>query len=214
MVFFFVFAGAGLGGVAGEFRYKSQTQHYFVLIAFEWVLLAYVWFGLRRGGSSLRQIIGGKWNSARDVFRDIGIAFAFWLAALAILAIVQFLLRNNDVKRLAGFAPQGISGVLLWAVVCASAGFCEETIFRGYLQRQFHALTNRTQIAILLQGALFGIVHGYQGWKFVVTISVFGILFGILAAWRKSVRPGMITHGWQDMVGGIALKFVSKIPPR
>ena len=31
-------------------------------------------------------------------------------------------------------------------------GFCEEAVFRGYLQRQFHALTGSASIAVLAHG--------------------------------------------------------------
>jgi hypothetical protein len=28
-------------------------------------------------------------------------------------------------------------------------------------------------------------------------------MFGILAHWRGTVRPGMIAHAWQDTLGGL-----------
>jgi hypothetical protein len=37
----------------------------------------------------------------------------------------------------------------------------------------------------------------------VILIGVFGAMFGILAYWRGSVRPGMIVHAWQDSLGGV-----------
>ena len=33
-------------------------------------------------------------------------------------------------------------------------------------------------------------------------ITVIGVLFGILAYWRKTLRVGMIVHGWQDFWSG------------
>jgi membrane protease YdiL (CAAX protease family) len=39
----------------------------------------------------------------------------------------------------------------------------------------------------------------------MVVISLYGILFGLLAFWRKSLRPGMIAHFVQDGVGGLLL---------
>jgi hypothetical protein len=35
-------------------------------------------------------------------------------------------------------------------------------------------------------------------------------LFGILAQWRKSLRPGMMTHALHDTVSGIAVRFLPK----
>jgi membrane protease YdiL (CAAX protease family) len=63
----------------------------------------------------------------------------------------------------------------------------EETAFRGYVQRQFHALNGNVAFAVLGQGVVFGLFHFYQGWKNGVTISVLGILFGALAAWESSL---------------------------
>jgi hypothetical protein len=41
----------------------------------------------------------------------------------------------------------------------------------------------------------------------VITISVLGILFGLLAAWRKNLRANMIVHAWADFWEGW-LKFL------
>jgi hypothetical protein len=30
-----------------------------------------------------------------------------------------------------------------------------------------------------------------------------GVMSGILAHWRKSVRPGMFAHSLQDIIGGL-----------
>ena len=84
-----------------------------------------------------------------------------------------------------------------------TAGFCEELIYRGYLQRQFIALTWTVAGGILMQAIVFALGHGYQGWQFVALISVVAAMLGLLAYWRKSLRPGMIAHALQDGVTGI-----------
>jgi hypothetical protein len=43
----------------------------------------------------------------------------------------------------------------------------------------------------------------YQGVKGVITISIYGARFGILAVVRKSLRPGMMQHAGQDIFSGI-----------
>jgi hypothetical protein len=35
-------------------------------------------------------------------------------------------------------------------------------------------------------------------------ITGFGLLFGCLAEWRKSLRPGMIAHAWTDIFAGLS----------
>jgi len=77
-------------------------------------------------------------------------------------------------------------------------------VFRGYFQQQFEAWTRSPSIALLLQAALFAVSHGYQGARACAKIAVFGVLFGLVALWRGSLRPGMIAHALTDIVGGIA----------
>jgi uncharacterized protein len=55
--------------------------------------------------------------------------------------------------------------VSLWILLSISAGICEEIVFRGYLQQQFQAATRSIVAAVILQGAVFGMAHTYQGWK-------------------------------------------------
>jgi hypothetical protein len=96
-----------------------------------------------------------------------------------------------------------------------TAGFCEEFIFRGYLLKQFYAITGSDAAAVAIQAVCFGIAHSYQGVKSMVTITVYGALFGILAVYRKSLRPGMIQHAMQDSFAGLGLallKRLGKIP--
>ena len=81
----------------------------------------------------------------------------------------------------------------------------EELIFRGYLQKQFHAASGNALVGIIAQALLFGAGHGYQGVKSMLVIGVFGALFGALAFWRRSLRPGMIAHAWQDFLAGLLL---------
>jgi membrane protease YdiL (CAAX protease family) len=73
---------------------------------------------------------------------------------------------------------------------------------RGYLQRQFAAITRSGAAGLVLQAIAFGVSHAYQGWKQVVIISVLGLLYGLLARWRRTLLPGMVTHAWSDIFGG------------
>ena len=56
-------------------------------------------------------------------------------------------------------------------------------------------------------GHVFGLFHAYQGWRQVVVISVLGILYGILAAWRRNLRINIATHAFTDIWEGW-LKFL------
>jgi membrane protease YdiL (CAAX protease family) len=169
----------------------------------------------------LRDLIAGRWQSGVEVARDFGIALAFWVVSLFVLGTIAKVLglggagAIGDVKDKFGpLIPHSVGELLLFILVSMTAGFCEEVIFRGYLQRQFAAFTRSEGIAIVLQAIIFGLGHGYQGTARMVLITVYGVMFGLLAFWRKSLRPGMISHAWQDSVSGIALYFIFVVMKR
>jgi membrane protease YdiL (CAAX protease family) len=180
-------------------------------LVFDWAILYYVWGGVRTQGGSLLSLSGRRWAGARDVLRDIAIAAPFWVvweaAALSASSLLARLFAaptatgNSD----STFPVRGAFEITLWIAVSLSAGFCEELIFRGYLQRQFSALTDRVWLGILLQGIVFGLIHP-RGWRPVVVISLLGVLYGTLAGWRRNLRPGILAHGWSDLWEGW-LKF-------
>lgn len=190
----------------GAIDLKTRLPLYFVQIVFELILFCYVWLlGLKLTGTPVRAIIGGRWATLRDFVRDVAAALVFWGIVVIVLVVLNKILgENSSLRALKGLFPQGPIEILVWVAVCVTAGFCEEFVFRGYLQRQFLAITGRADWAIVLQAVIFGAAHGYQGMKGMITISIYGAMFGILALVRKSLRPGMMQHAAQDIFSGIA----------
>lgn len=193
----------------GTVHHPNRVLFYLVTMAWEWIVFGYIYWGLRRNGKSFRNIAGERWKSASDFFRDFGIAFGFWIAAILILSVVASLLRSKGMAEAARLlAPQGIVESIFWVAVAVTAGICEETIFRGYLQRQFVAWTHSAPVGVILSAVLFGAGHIYQGGKATVVIGVYGLMFGILAEVRQNLRPGMMTHAWHDAITGLIIRFV------
>jgi uncharacterized protein len=177
---------------------------YLSLIAMEWGLFFYVWkAGLNRTGTKVSEIIGGRWASAKDVFVDLGLAVGIWAVWMLIEKSWDRLLGAGHAASIQAYLPQRAVEILLWISVSISAGICEEFVFRGYFQKQFEAYTHIKWLALILQSVLFGIAHGYQGIQACAQIAVFGALYGALALWRKSLRPGMMAHAWSDILSGI-----------
>jgi membrane protease YdiL (CAAX protease family) len=182
----------------------NRVSIYLITMFVEWVFFALVVVGVRRSGASVFLVIGDRWRSVRQLLRDIGIAVSFWLVALTLLWIFGKLLRiDKHAPNLQFIYPHGRAEIALWIAVSVTAGICEETIFRGYLQRQFMALTKSAPAGIFLAAAAFGAGHAYQGFRMTILLGLFGAMFGILAHWRGTVRPGMIVHAWQDSLGGL-----------
>jgi hypothetical protein len=44
----------------------------------------------------------------------------------------------------------------------------------------------------------------------MLVIAVYGCLFGLLALWRRSLRPGMMTHALQDGLAGLLARYAPR----
>jgi membrane protease YdiL (CAAX protease family) len=194
-----------------ETQNPNRLLFYTLTMAWEWIVVGYVYWGVRRHGKSMRDLIRGSWKKFTDFLLDVAIGFGFWIAALIILSIVSRALHATGMAE-AGrtLAPRGLVESLCWVALSVTAGFCEETIFRGYLQRQFIAWTRSAPVGVVLSAVLFGAGHIYQGIRATVVIAVFGLMFGILAEVRRSLRPGIMVHAWQDTITGLLIRFVPK----
>jgi uncharacterized protein len=190
-------------------KHQSSLPLYLSLIVCEWLLVYFVWFGLKHGSKiKVKDLIGGRWNNWKKILLDIGIGMSFWIIWIGVERIVKYFLGPDAARSVNTLLPQGYLEIMAWILVSVSAGICEEIVYRGYLQRQLLALTGSSFAAVLIQGIIFGISHGYQGLKQVIVISVFGIFYGTLAIWRKSLRPNMIAHAWGDIFSGILSRFL------
>jgi len=208
-----LFLGLALSGAFFQRHARSepgglqQNPHlvplYLSLIAMEWGLVCYVWKGLRRTGTKLSELIGGRWATAKDVLVDAGLALGLWTSWKLVDMVWDHWLGTGHAASIQSLLPQRALEILLWIGVSISAGVCEELVFRGYFQRQFHAYTSSIWLACLLQALLFGIAHGYQGVEACARIAFLGALYGLLAIWRGSLRPGMIAHAGTDILSGI-----------
>jgi membrane protease YdiL (CAAX protease family) len=113
------------------------------------------------------------------------------------------LIHSNQTARVDFLLPHTGAERVIWILLSITAGICEEGVFRGYLQRQFLALTQSAPVAIVLSALAFGGAHAYQGWKMAAMIGLLGAMLGGLAQWRGTVRTGMIAHAWQDTFAGL-----------
>ncbi len=206
---FYAQHGSGGGAPAGQLAaHRVAIQVYLVAIFMDWALFYYCWAGVHHRGGSLWSLAGGRWNSWRSVGIDLAIALPFWIIWEGTAYVVARLLGpTSGAKSVDSLLPQSVAEVLLWIATCATAGICEEMVFRGYLQRQLHAFTGRLATAVVAQGVIFGVFHAYQGWKNIIVISVVGVLYGMMAAWRRNLRINIVTHAWTDFWEGW-LKFI------
>lgn len=211
------FAGSSkLGAVHGSAARIALYAGTFITQA---VLILIVWFGIRSRGVRMRDLIGGRWKTVESFLLDVVLAVLFLVVADLLLVGVRVALgtldlhnvqkvKDDTLRMLGPLAPHTYLEAGLFVLLSVFAGLFEEIIFRGCLQRQFIALSHNAFVGIIASGAIFGLGHGYQGGRMMVVISIFGMFFGILAYFRKSLRPGMMAHALQDSYSGIALFYL------
>jgi membrane protease YdiL (CAAX protease family) len=99
----------------------------------------------------------------------------------------------------------------LLPVAWGSAAFGEELVFRGYLQtRLARAFGGRggAALALLLQAAIFGALHAYQGLGGALLAAGAGLVLGsVYIAARNNLWAPIILHGLIDTVTLTAVYF-------
>jgi hypothetical protein len=196
----------------------SSIALYIPTIIWLWSLSLIVYAGVRYRGNRISDVFGRTWKNFDDVLMDFIVAFGFWFAVVIVLVSLKLLLMHATgtpapkslPTEMRALAPQGLSGIGLWIVLSLTAGICEEFVFRGYLQKQFIALTKNVPVGIVLSAAVFMVGHLYEGLLTAVVIAVFGILLGTLAHVRRSLAPGMIAHAWHDIFSGVLLALLTQ----
>ncbi len=230
---------AGIIAVSATGAARLQGAHgpvhrlgtYGITAAMELAMLAWVWFGLRLKKTPLRALLGTNPVNARSIALDFGIAAVFWVGSMMVLgtlAIAWSVIaaeaahrpliganglptaeQERTVRTLTQLAPANGEEMAAWALLCAIAGFVEETVFRGYFQRQFAAWGKGSAAAgVVFSALMFGAAHGYEGARTMFLIAVFGALFSLLVIFRGGLRPAILAHCWQDFFAGLALAIL------
>jgi uncharacterized protein len=210
--------GLSVAGVRQLRSYGDQplrlAANYSLTIAYEWILAALALWGIHMRKVPLRQLLGEQRPGARGWWGDIGVALGYWAGAVIVLAVL-----GEALVKISGshIDPQKIGDVtqklapvtglemMLFLVLSISAGFCEELVFRGYLQQQFARMGRRIWVGVVLSALVFGGAHGYEGIAGMLLITAYGAMFGVLALLRRGLRTGMIAHAWHDSISGLAL---------
>jgi membrane protease YdiL (CAAX protease family) len=176
-------------------------QLYLPLLVVNGMLVLYA-ARLFRPRNVLPQLLGRRWHSASDAVVDLlyaSLAFVV-IVSLEVLTRPLFAGRNAAVSAL---LPSTEAERLTWLLVASSVGFCEEIVYRGYLQTQLRAFTRSALLGVLLQALLFALAHLQQGAGAALRIGGYGLILGVLAQHRRSLLPGIACHVGIDLASGL-----------
>jgi uncharacterized protein len=187
-----------------------RASSYLTILVEEWFVVLLIYLALKRRRLSIISLVSGRWHTVGAFFRDLGLGIAFIVVIVPLTSIAVHILKaGNTANTLARITPKTPLELVLFLAMAATAGFCEELVFRGYLTQQFSAWTGSRLLAVVLQAAVFGLAHGYY-YSAMAVVMIEGFLLGLLAYWRRSLRPGMLAHGLQDSLGGVVSFLTSR----
>src|SRR5512146_2097254 len=111
----------------------GRLAMYLPTIAAEWLMVGYIAWGIRKSGTRVRDLVGGKWETPEDFLLDVALAVGAWIAIILLLACLAWamgLTRAANVeqakRQIFSLLPQSGAEIAVWTLLCATAGFCEE----------------------------------------------------------------------------------------
>jgi membrane protease YdiL (CAAX protease family) len=174
--------------------------------------VAAILWRLRRRASSLAGALAQigverprHWGAA------VGVGLLAWLAASILAALLSRLLGGAPDTSALDFVRGSLPGLLVMlAVALTAAAVGEEIVFRGFLQRRFATALGGGRAAaagaVLLQAALFGLAHSYQGAIGVALTGAVGLTAGLATLWaRGNLAPAILAHAVIDAIGLVAV---------
>lgn len=186
----------------------SRPVVYVTVLVFQWLMFAIAYWGLRLRRVSIASLISYRWKGWSGIGRCLLLAAGCWVVTF--FAVAQGLdatgMRDPDeIRRVVEMiAPRGAVELAIWVSVAATAGFVEEVVFRGYLQRQFSAWTRHHLAGCVITAVVFGAGHLYQGLASAALITAAGLAISLFAYATRSLAPGMVAHAFEDLISGIA----------
>lgn len=89
----------------------------------------------------------------------------------------------------------------------ASAGVCEEIVFRGFLVSYVASYTGSGPtgvfVAVAAPALVFGLAHCYQGWKAAALVACMAVAFGATFVVSGSLLVPIVLHTAVDLIGGL-----------
>jgi membrane protease YdiL (CAAX protease family) len=185
----------------------ERVALYASTIAFQWLAAGTVGWRAWAHGFHLAQLglgLNNRWTIAAASIVGTGL-----IATLHWLNLRRMGQRGPKVpEALRALAervlPQSGKELLPFLALAATAGLCEEFIYRGFAMAAFTRAGLPSWGVVLVSSVLFGLAHLYQGRGGFLGTMILGILFGVARIGYDSVVPVVLWHIAVDVVAGVA----------
>jgi membrane protease YdiL (CAAX protease family) len=131
--------------------------------------------------------------------------FAFSMLAVGALILLFKALGVTETRMIQHMIPQSRTEKALYLGVSATAGICEELVFRGFLVATLTVATGSVPLAVVLSAGTFGIAHAHQHAAGAVRAALLAAVLTVPLLATGSLYPGIAAHAVVDLVAGLWL---------
>ncbi|HLW38293.1 MAG TPA: CPBP family intramembrane glutamic endopeptidase [Candidatus Eremiobacteraceae bacterium] len=168
-----------------------------------WSLTALALYALRLHG------LGAADVGLRPPHRPLDfIAGLLFVAVMVAFGSARRTIDGEYRRAISAIVPATQSEWLLFIPLAATAGICEEFLYRGYALWVIQNMTGSVWAAALISSLAFGLAHAYQGRAGVIGATVSGLFYASVFLYSGSLLPCMLGHFAQDIAGAILLRRV------
>jgi membrane protease YdiL (CAAX protease family) len=182
------------------FNPRQKLIRYARTILVLWSLTALAAYALRLHGRSVEYV------GVRMPHSESELAAGLVVLAAPLAALLAGAPRTAPAaKGLQAIVPADAAQWSAFVAVAASAGICEEFLYRGYALTLIAKLTASVPLGVAASTLAFGFAHAYQGRRGIAGATLSGLLFAAVFLVTGSLYPCMIGHFVQDIAGGAIL---------
>ena len=190
-----------------------RVKLYKEMMFMQWTMLLLVCLAWIIGGFSWRDLVMIEGTKTLTLTGPFMTGF---LTSIFIVMIVMIIIMSKNAKKESSsvpivgnidfMLPQTKRERIVFIFVAATAGICEEIIFRGAMAVFLLNLPFDMSLTIvaIVSAIIFGAVHYYQGWKGMIATGLFGFAMFNLYTSTGSLLLPILVHFLID------LKFVFK----
>jgi membrane protease YdiL (CAAX protease family) len=186
---------------------RERLSLYASTIGFQWVAAAVVaWRAWARGLGlhELGLVIHGRWRIL--IAAMVGAATLGGLQWLNLRRMGRSSGRAKELMRVLAerILPQSRLELVPFLALAATAGLCEEFLYRGFAMAALTRAGLPGWSVVLLSSVLFGLAHLYQGRGGLLSTLVIGTVFGTARIAYDGLAPVVVWHFAVDAVAGVA----------
>ncbi|MPZ19116.1 MAG: CPBP family intramembrane metalloprotease [Luteitalea sp.] len=191
------FALLAFGITAGDGRGAIRLDFVVLLsLADAALVIGLVWTFLRLRGERPASVLLGNRRTLREALLGVSLVpVLLGMAGIVGLIVQRYLPRLHNVPTNPFEALLESAGsAALFAMVAIVAGGLREEIQRAFVLHRFEQHLGGARLGLAIFSLAFGLGHLLQGYDAALLTGLFGLLWGVVYLWRRSIVAPVVSH--------------------